>query len=95
MRLIGKSELYALARTKNTDLLDAVLALGAELEAASWRTTEDVRQAYPQARLAGHRLTIDLDGRHYVLVAFNLKVGIALVETAGLSTNQKRKRSAT
>jgi hypothetical protein len=94
MRIVGKSELHALARTKERDLRDAVLAFSAELEAANWCAIEDARLAFPQARFAEHRLTIDLDERHCVMVALNIEVGIAAVEFAGPSTSTKRQRSA-
>lgn len=93
MKVIGRSELHALARTNDRDLRDAVFAFGAELEAANWRAIEDARMAFPQARFAEHRLAIDLDERHYVLVALNFEVGIAAVEFAGPSTSAKRRRS--
>lgn len=94
MKLVGRSELHALARTTDRDLRDAVLALCAELEATNWRTINDIRSAFPHGRLAGCHLTIDLDERHCLIVAFNIKAGIALVEFAGPSTKVKRKRSA-
>ena len=95
MKLIGKSELHALARTKDRDLRAAVLALCAEIEAANWRDFEEVERAYPQATCARPRVTIDLDARHWVVVTLNLDVGIALVEFAGLAKGVKRRRSAT
>lgn len=95
MRVIGKSELHALARTNDRDLRDAVFALGAELDAANWRAIDDVRAAFPRARFAERRLTIDLNKRYCVMVALNLEVGVAFVEFAGLSSSAKRKRSAT
>lgn len=94
MRLIGKSELYALARTKDRDLRTALLALCAELEAANWHASEDAQRHYPNAAIAGQRLTIELDERHCAVVTFNFILGIALVEFAGLKANVKRKRSA-
>lgn len=95
MRLIGKSELHALARTRDRDLRAAALALCAELEAADWRAFEEVERAYPQATCARPRVTIHLDGRHCAVVTFNLDTGIALVEFAGLAKSLKRRRSAT
>lgn len=94
MRLIGKSELHALARTEDIDLRAAVLALCAELEAARWRAFSDVEKAYPFANSANPRVTIDLDERHCAVVTFNFEVGIALVEFAGSAASLKRKRSA-
>ncbi|WP_126177107.1 hypothetical protein [Tsuneonella rigui] len=94
MRLIGKSELHALARTKDKDLRAAVLALCAELEAANWRAFSEVETAYPFAASSDPRVTIDLDERHCAVVTFNFEVGMALVEFAGPAASLKRKRSA-
>lgn len=83
MRLIGRPDLMRLARGSNPLLRDAVLALAAELEAASWRTPEEARVAFPSAVVDGGGLTIDLDGRHCVVVAISYEKGVALVESAG------------
>lgn len=83
MRLIGKSELYALAETKDRELVQAVRALGAELEAADWHSLDNVLTAFPRAQLCEHRVTIDLDELNCAVIALNFEVGIALVEFAG------------
>lgn len=94
MKLIGKSELHALAGTADQDLRAAVLALGAELQAANWRAFDEVECAYPFAAANDPRVVIDLDERHCVVVTFNFAMGMALVEFAGLATSRKRRRSA-
>ena len=93
MRVIGKSELHGLARTKDRDLREAALAFAAELEAASWRAGDHVLAAYPRGQLTGNCLIVNLDERHCVMVALNFVMGIAVVEYAGLSTSAKRKSS--
>lgn len=93
MRVVGKSELHGLARTKDRNLREAVLAFAAELEAASWHDMDDVLAAYPQGQLTGNCLIVNLDERYCVMVALNLVMGIAAVEFAGLSTSAKRKSS--
>lgn len=83
MRLIGKSELFALAQSASTDLRDAALALTAELESAIWRSQSEAMVAFPRAAFAGHRLVIELDGRHCAVVSIQYELGIAFVEFAG------------
>lgn len=83
MRLIGRPELIKLARAAGGRPGDAVRALAAELEAASWRSFDDVRKAFPLSHFSDDRLTIDLDGDHCTVVAINYEKGVALVEFAG------------
>lgn len=84
MRLIGKTRLMDVARSAADDLRNAVLALSAELGAATWQSDEEVRIAFPSATFTGHRVEIHLDERHCVVVAFSYEVGVALVEFVGL-----------
>ena len=83
MRLIGKSELLTLAQSAAMDVRDAVRSLAAVMEAAIWRSASDAKAAFPRAAFADHRLIIELDDRHCVVVAIQYEAGIALVEFAG------------
>lgn len=62
---------------------DAIRALAAELEAATWKTSEEVRKAFPKSDVTGNRLLVDLDGHHCAAVAFSYGKGVALIEFAG------------
>lgn len=82
MKLIGRDRLMSLIRTC-ARLRGDVLALQAELEAAAWRSPDDVMAAFPKAETRGHSLVIGLDAAHCVELTINYQAGIALVDHAG------------
>lgn len=61
----------------------ACAALWAELEAADWRSADEVTAMFPLSLWEEGRLIVALDERACVVVAFNYRSGIALIEFAG------------
>lgn len=61
----------------------ACAALWAELEAADWDCREDVAECFPGAPWEKGKLIVALDERVSIVVAFNYRLGIALIEFAG------------
>jgi hypothetical protein len=85
MRLIGRPELLSLG----ADLRGAACSLAAELEAASWESSDDARKAFPNARIADDRIVVHLDDRHCVELALIYEKGVAMVLFAGPSATMK------
>lgn len=85
MRLIGRPELLALG----ADLRGAACSLAAELEAASWQSSDDAQAAFPKARISAERIVVDLDDRHCVELAVIYEKGVAMVLFAGPSARMK------
>ena len=81
MRLIGISRLLKI--TAADDLRGTISAFHAELVTAKWETFDSVLAAFPKAERRRHRLVVDLDERHCVVLAINVEAGIAVVEFAG------------
>lgn len=89
MRLIGRPELMAFP----ADLRGAACSLAAELEAASWQSSEDARTAFPNARISADSIVVDLDDRHCVELAIIYEKGVAMVTFAGPSAGMKSVRA--
>lgn len=87
MRLIGRPELLTLTRGAACGLRDAVHALAAELEAATWQSVEDCHAAFPAAQFLRGRLIVDLDGCHCAAIAISYGKGVAVVEFAGTASD--------
>lgn len=83
MRLIGRSNLLALAQGACPELQGTVLALDAELLAAEWFSVVEAKAAFPMAKHVGNRIIIALDYWHCTVVAINYERGIAVIEFVG------------
>lgn len=83
MRLMGIGKLHALATGGNGATARAAAMLRFELASFSWNGPEEVVGDYPNARVAGHRIQIDLPEENCVVLGVNYCAGIALVEFAG------------
>ena len=86
MRLIGISRLSTFMQGAGACLKGAISALCAELVAAKWDSFDRALAAFPKAERRRHRLVVDLDDRHCVMVGINIEAGIAIVEFAGPRT---------
>jgi hypothetical protein len=89
MRLIGRPELLELA----LPLRGAACSLAAELEAATWRSSDEARTAFPNARFTPDGFIVDLDDSHCVELTIIYEKGVAVVKFAGPSTGGKRPRA--
>lgn len=83
MKLMGVPVLIAAAAGASSAVVGACAAFRAELEAADWCCRDDVVARFPSASWQQDRLIIALDEEVSVMVAFNYRLGIALIEFAG------------
>jgi mRNA interferase HigB len=84
MILVGKRLLSEFART-HASSRDAIAAWTAEVEAASWRSPNDVKNRYRSASFVGNdRVIFNLKGNHFRLdVQVNYSAQIVLVRRIG------------
>lgn len=87
MRLIGRPLLLRLAEDAGVKLRDDVRAFAAELEAASWESSKGLKRAFPEARIEGRRVIVDLDERHCAVIIIDYERSVSVVEYAGASAN--------
>lgn len=80
---MGASVLIEAAADASSAVRGACAALWAELEAADWRCREDVAECFPRASWEEDKLIVALDERVSTVIAFNYRLGIALIEFAG------------
>jgi mRNA interferase HigB len=83
VKVLGKSVLGAFAK-KHAEVRSQVSVWLAEVEAATWKTPEDVRERYPSVSFVGNRAVFNIKGNKYrldVAIAFN--TGIVQVHRAG------------
>lgn len=85
MRLIGRPLLLRLAEVAGKELQDDLRALAAEVEAASWKSSKGLKRAYPEARIDGRRVIVDLDERHCAVIIIDYERSVGVVEYAGAS----------
>ncbi|MGC2774759.1 MAG: hypothetical protein WA418_03880 [Bradyrhizobium sp.] len=83
MRIAGKSRLIRASSSCSDETAGAYRAFYFELEAAVWRSLEDVLAAYPNAKLETQSLVIPVDRQHCVVVAVDYEAEIALIKFAG------------
>lgn len=83
MKIVGTGALYPLVIGDHAELAGAAAALRAELAAAEWANVDAVHQAYPQAKVVGHRIEIALPAKHCAVIAVNYVAGVAHIEFAG------------
>jgi hypothetical protein len=83
MRLIGISRLLSLADGAADGLRGMISAFCAELAAAKWDSLDSALAAFPKAERRRHRLVVDLDDLHCVVVGINVEAHIVVVEFAG------------
>ncbi|RXG87363.1 hypothetical protein EAS62_36090 [Bradyrhizobium zhanjiangense] len=93
MRIAGKSRLIRASVGCSAETDCAYRAFHAELEAASWRSPEDVAVAYPNATFEAHRLVVPIDDQHCVVIAVHYEAEIALIEYAGVRSGRRGKPS--
>jgi len=86
MRLIGRPLLLRIAEDAGEILQDDLRALAAEVESASWKSSKGLKRAFPEARIEGCRVIVDLDERHCAVIIVDYERSVTVVEYAGLST---------
>lgn len=74
-----------LAEVAGEELQDDLRALAAEVEAASWKSSKGLKRAYPEARIDGRRVIVDLDERHCAVFIIDYERSVGVVEFAGAS----------
>jgi mRNA interferase HigB len=84
MILVGKRVLVQFGR-KHASARDAVAAWVAEVEAASWHSSVDVKARYSSISFVGHdRVVFNLKGNHFRLDAqINYSAQVVLVRRIG------------
>ena len=80
---MGAPALIAAAAGASPAARGACAAFWAELEAADWSCRDDVVACFPRASWRQDKLIVALDERVSIVVAFNYRLGIALIEFAG------------
>lgn len=84
MKVLGRKVLHDFAR-KHAEVRGQVSVWLAEVEAATWKTPEDVRERYPTVSfIGGNRAVFNMKGKKYRLdttIAFN--TGIVQINRAG------------
>jgi hypothetical protein len=83
MRLIGRPLLLLLADDASEDLQGRVRALAAEIEVADWKSSKDLRRAFPNARIEKRRIFVELNERYCAVIIVNYERSVAMVEYAG------------
>lgn len=83
--MIGRPLLLRLAEVAGEKLQDDLRALAAEVEAASWKSSKGLKWAFPEARIEGPRVIVDLDERHCVVIIVDYERSVSVVEYAGAS----------
>jgi len=84
MKLMGVPVLIDAAAGASPAVRGACAALWAELDAADWGCCDDVAECFPGAIWEEGKLIVALDERVSIVVAFNYRLGIALIEFAGI-----------
>ena len=84
MRLVGREQLGGFMQA-HADARGAVQAWVAEVEAANWKTQQDVTDRYPTASFLMERVAVfNIKGNHYRLAAqISFKMGIVRVLRVG------------
>lgn len=83
--MIGRPLLLRLAEVAGKELQDDLRALAAEVEAASWKSSKGLKRAYPEARIDGRRVIVDLDERNCAVIIIDYERSVGVVEYAGAS----------
>ena len=81
---MGGPVLFDLAGSAPLAVRGACAALWAELEAGDWQSRDEVAARFPLSAWDRDKLIVALDERRCAVVTFNYRLGIALIETAGL-----------
>lgn len=89
MRLIGRPLLLRLAEDAGENLQDDLRAFAAEVETASWKSSKGLKRAFPEARIEGHRVIVDLDERHCAVIIVDYERSVSVVEYAGASAKYR------
>ncbi len=84
MKLIGKQQLHDFGE-KHSDARSQLQSWETEVEAAEWKTPQDVRNKYPKATLPGNLQAIfDICRNKYRLwVQIAYKTGVVLIKKIG------------
>jgi len=84
MKLIGKQQLHDFGE-KHSDARSQLQSWETEVEAAEWKTPQDVRNRYPKATLPGNLQAIfDICRNKYRLwVQIAYKTGVVLIKKIG------------
>ena len=92
MKIVGLPCLEAF-KTKHVDSRGALDAWRAEVERASWRTPQDIKQRYRSADfLADNRVIFDIKGNRYrLLVKVRYQGGVVMVEWVGTHAEYSKK----
>jgi mRNA interferase HigB len=84
VKVLGRNVLHVFAQ-KHAEVRSQVSVWLAEVEAATWKTPEDVRERYPTVSfVGGNRAVFNIKGNKYRLdatIAFN--TGIVQINRAG------------
>lgn len=83
--MIGRPILLRMAENAGENLQDDLRALAAEFEAASWKSSKGLKRAFPEARIEGCRVIVDLDERHCAVIIIDYERSVSVVEYAGAS----------
>lgn len=83
--MIGRPLLLRLAEDADKNLQDDLRAFVAEVEAASWKSSKGLKRAFPEARIEGRRVIVDLDERHCAVIIIDYERSVSVVEYAGAS----------
>ena len=96
MKLMGTEKLKRLADEASDAVAGSVVALVAELRAATWRSADELLLSFPSARSDGFRVVIEIDEAHSVTMMVHHHSGCILIEEAGrreiVTGPKKRKR---
>lgn len=89
MKLMGISKLAELARSARAALDGAIPALVAELEAGTWRSTEEMAKLFTAAVVDGMKVRIRLGGGYRVDLLADCEAQMILIEYAGSETGAR------
>ena len=92
MKLMGMDKLHALALGEDKPLAHAAACLAAELAAARWSHRDEAAADFPKAIFRDQRMVIRLADRHSVVLVICYRLGIALVESAGIESDVETAR---
>lgn len=92
--MIGRPLLLRLAEDAGENLQDELRAFAAEVEAASWKSSKGLLRAFPEARVEGCRVIVDLDERHCAVIIIDYERSVSVVEYAGASAKHQMAAAA-
>lgn len=84
MRIIGLPKLEKFKK-EHGDIRGSLDSWQAEIERARWRTTQNIKDRYPNADfLAGNKVIFNIKGNNYrLIVKVNYQSGIVMIDWIG------------